>query len=112
MECELCRAQTVQRATDSPPGVEAWRCTVCGDFKRWCPECNQGWIRRFRVPGADTEIYSCDECEAAWQSVPALLAPGVDRRSLLQQLGPSDASARLVLVRERTSEPPSGQVDR
>ena len=106
VHCELCGTATVQRAGESPPGIEAWRCTACGDFKRWCRECEQGWIRRFQVRATEVELYSCDECEAAWPSVAELRSDGTGRRSLLRRLGVAGAQGRLALVRERTPAPP------
>ena len=104
--CELCDTPTVHRTAESPSGVEGWRCVRCGDFKRWCPHCNQGWIRRFRVRATDTELYSCDECEAAWGSVAEMVADGISREWLLQRLGIAKSRPPLELVRESISAPP------
>ena len=107
VRCELCGTPTVYRIGEGPAGVEQWRCAECGDFKRWCPQCDQGWIRRFRVPDTDQQVYSCDECEVAWPSVRDIPSPGTDRRSLLGHLGATDAWLRLELMRERVTDPPA-----
>ena len=107
VRCELCRTPTVYRVGEGPPGVEHWRCTTCGDFKRWCPCCDQGWIRRYRVPDTDQTLYSCDECEAAWPSAAEIRSPEIGRRSLLAKIGAMDAYLRLELVREQITEPPA-----
>jgi hypothetical protein len=102
VNCELCGTATVRRVSDSPRGIEAWRCETCGDYKRWCPECNQGWIRRYRDPLIEVEIYSCDECEAAWSFATSIGVPGDSRRMLLRH-GAEGELPRLELVRERTT---------
>jgi hypothetical protein len=100
--CEHCRTATVRRVSDSPRGIEAWRCDTCGDYKRWCPECNQGWIRRYRDPIIERDIFSCDECEAAWPFAQSIGVPGDSRRMVLRH-GAEGELPRLELVRETTT---------
>ena len=97
----------MQRVGESPTGIDAWECATCGDFKRWCPECDQGWVRRFRLEGTDVQPYSCDECEAAWLLLTHIGTPGIDRRSLVRQLGNPEAASRFELVREHRPVPPA-----
>jgi len=87
VRCDYCGTPTVYPAGIATSGVEEWRCTTCRDLRRWCKECNQGWIRRFRLRTTGAELYSCDECEGAWPSPEDLAADGSDRRSLLKRLG-------------------------
>jgi len=103
--CELCGTPTVHKVGESTSGVEEWRCTTCGDFKRWCAGCNQGWIRRFRIRGTDTALYSCDECEAAWCSLAEIQGRESDRRSVLRRLGAAEDWGKLEMVRERWDVP-------
>ena len=70
VDCELCSSATVEHVRTGPTGIQVWVCSHCGDLKRWCPECNQGWIRRMRVSGASDDAYVCDECEATWLEAP------------------------------------------
>ena len=70
IDCELCSTPTVQLVRTGPTGIDVWVCSRCRDLKRWCPDCDQGWIRRLRVTGAWAEVYACDECEATWLDAP------------------------------------------
>lgn len=102
IDCELCGTATVRRVSDSPRGIEAWRCETCGDYRRKCPQCNQGWVRRYRDPIIEVDIYSCDECEASWSFVTGIGVPGDTRRTLLRH-GAEGELPPLELVRERTT---------
>jgi predicted RNA-binding Zn-ribbon protein involved in translation (DUF1610 family) len=50
--------------------VSIWRCDTCGDLLRWCPGCDQGWIRRAKIKKKSVEVFVCEECETVWQSEP------------------------------------------
>lgn len=102
VNCELCGTATVRRVSDSPRGIEAWRCDSCGDYKRWCPECNQGWIRCYRDSVIEIDIYSCDECEAAWPYAQSIGVPGDSRRMVLRH-GADVELPQLELLRESTT---------
>jgi transposase-like protein len=83
LTCEACSASSVEKIGEGPRGVSHWACTACGDAKRWCPRCDQGWIRRLRVRGIDNDLYSCGECDATWTDVRDMSPPGADLETLL-----------------------------
>ena len=98
--CEVCGKQAVLQVGERPAGVSLWSCSLCGDGKRWCPRCDQGWIRRFRVTGMVDDIYSCDECEATWESALHIQPPGVDRQTFLDSHLGDWTNADLSTIRE------------
>jgi hypothetical protein len=105
--CDACGETGVERVRTDPPGVAVWRCRRCGDLKRWCPRCEQGWLRRFRSDAAHLEFISCEECDATWPRGAELRPPGVDRQSYLRALGTTEAWADPQVVREREPAPPA-----
>ena len=64
--CDVCGLNAVVPIRAEENGVEVWRCRHCGDMKRWCSCCGQGWVRRRRLAGLSPDFYSCDECDAAY----------------------------------------------
>jgi len=100
VRCEACGKRAVFKVGERPGGVSLWSCALCGDAKRWCPRCDQGWVRRYQVTGIERDMYSCDECEATWENALQIRPPGVDRRTFLDsRLGPS-TDADLSPIRE------------
>jgi hypothetical protein len=61
--------------------------------KRWCPRCEQGWIQHYVKDATGENVYSCDECEAAWAD-PSRIG-GTDTSRYLEGL-----HHRLSLVRD------------
>ena len=107
LECEVCGEVAVEHRYDEPSGVGVWCCRSCGDLKRWCPRCDQGWIRRFQLAAANTEFLACDECDATWPSVDTIVPPGTDRQSFLRSLGTTATWAELTVRREQELRPPA-----
>lgn len=70
--CPQCKSNTVVRVREDPIGVELWRCSRCGEIKRWCPGCNQGWLKRTVITGRSQIIYVCDECDSTWLSADSI----------------------------------------
>ncbi|MFL5382587.1 MAG: hypothetical protein ACJ8GN_08765 [Longimicrobiaceae bacterium] len=99
LECEVCAAAAV-RLIGTESRVELWRCERCGDLKRWCPRCDQGWIRRLRDESDGAELYPCDECEAAWPGDGPPAGPWEDLRTYLRRQGKPWSYTRLTFVRE------------
>ncbi|HVG46011.1 MAG TPA: hypothetical protein VM890_14815 [Longimicrobium sp.] len=99
LECEVCRAAAV-RLLRQEAEAWVWRCAECGDLKRWCPRCDQGWVRRLRDPGDGGEVYSCDECEATWPLGEAISGIGENLQIFLRRSLKPWSYARLELVRE------------
>jgi hypothetical protein len=102
-ECEVCReAAVVHRRDDAAAvAVQVWVCTRCGDLKRWCPRCEQGWIRRCRVLTAGVDFFCCDACAASWPSPEAIGPTGTDRETYLYQLGTTERWGGVATLRER-----------
>lgn len=67
VQCPTCKTFSVSQLREDPPGVQLWRCTQCGEVKRWCPVCNQGWVLHYVKNATGESLYCCDECEATWQ---------------------------------------------
>jgi ribosomal protein L37AE/L43A len=100
VHCEVCGKESLRRVGIRPVGVLLWACSSCGDGKRWCPRCDQGWVRRFRVTGLENDIYSCDECEATWDNPLHLHPPGTDRKTFLDTRLRHWTDADLSTIRE------------
>ena len=98
LECEVCGALAVRVVRRDPADV--WHCARCGNVKRWCPRCRQGWVRRLREPVDNPELYSCEECEATWRHFSEIQAPGEDLRTFLRRHEKPWSYAHLVPVRE------------
>ena len=64
--CTYCETETVAPIQQDPPGAEVWQCLRCGEVKRWCPDCNHGWVTRAVVNRTGRSLYVCDECDATW----------------------------------------------
>jgi hypothetical protein len=99
LDCEVCPAAAV-RFLRQEGEVEVWRCEACGDLKRWCPRCDQGWIRRLRDPADGGELHSCDECDATWPLGVPISGIGEDLQGFLRRSLKPWSYARLELVRE------------
>jgi len=104
--CEVCGLNAVTPVREEANGIEVWRCSRCGDMKRWCQRCDQGWIRRERLPGLFTEFYSCDECDATYVPLEHDMAETftregwVDLQTFLNQHLPNWSWADIVVMRE------------
>jgi ribosomal protein L37AE/L43A len=99
VECEVCRAVAVRLIRrEAEAGV--WRCEECGDLKRWCPRCGQGWVRRMRDPSDGGELHSCDECESTWPFGEPISGIGEDREGFLRRSLKPWSYLRLEVVRE------------
>src|SRR4051812_17335001 len=68
--------ETVTLVREDPPGVELWRCSACGEVKRWCPCCDQGWVLLCVINRNGQSIYVCQECDATWTSSRAIGSAG------------------------------------
>lgn len=66
-QCEYCGTFTVIHLAEDQ-GVEIYCCAKCGEIKRACPKCGQGWLRHYRNAIPPIDRYSCDECCFTWDS--------------------------------------------
>jgi transposase-like protein len=89
-KCPHCETTTVVPIRDDPAGVQLWRCSACGEIKRWCPCCDQGWIARATVVLTGESIYVCQECDVTWTIATAIGGPGASFEPFLTNLGISD----------------------
>ena len=104
--CEVCELNAVASVRAEANGVEVWRCSHCGDMKRWCSCCGQGWVRRWRLAGLSPDFYSCDECDATY--IPLEHGAGsaftqeshVNIQDFLDQRVPGQSWADITVVRE------------
>ena len=104
VHCEVCAGRRVHAVRRDPPGVALWACPDCGDAKRWCPRCDQGWIRRLTAPELPTDLYSCAECDATWSRVTDIVPPGTELTSYLAAHHPAVSPRALRLCRERAAD--------
>lgn len=105
VQCEVCAGARVCRVRVDAPGVELWARLDCGDARRWCPRCAQGWVRRLTARGVPADLYSGDECAARWPAPAVIVPPGVDLTSYLHAHHPVVAAADLAVRRERSVDP-------
>ena len=99
-QCERCRAKSVVLARREPSGTEVWACSKCGDYKRWCPSCEKGWVRRLRDPSQGFELYSCEECEASWTDADEIDQEGLPIQTFLSRARLRVEYLDFVVVRE------------
>jgi hypothetical protein len=107
LRCEVCSATAVRLARRESSGTEVWRCGNCGDAKRWCPRCDQGWVRHVYADADKSDFYSCDECEATWATPEEIRGTGTDLTTFLRRTGKPWSYKDLTVLRD--SEP-SGSV--
>ena len=103
VDCELCRGATVQPVRTEESGAQVWVCSECGDLKRWCTRCDQGWLRRLQITGLPADVYSCDECDATYPFLDAAGTLGQDLQSYLDSRVPGWHATDIAVVRERQS---------
>ncbi len=111
----LAPADSVTQIGERPSGVSLWACAECGDAKRWCPRCEQGWLRRVRVTRIEQDLFSCDECDATWTDAGSICSPGVDLQTFLVARFPDwlkGDSSDLTIVRETERDLLSNRDDR
>jgi transposase-like protein len=86
--CPACNTDSVVPVREDPKGVQLWKCSQCGEVKRWCPCCDQGWVTRAILAESGHVLYVCDECDASWLDSSSI--GGVRAESLepyMQRLG-------------------------
>jgi ribosomal protein L37AE/L43A len=71
-QCPYCETWTLTLIGEDPPRVGLWRCSNCGELKRWCPLCDQGWIVHGVLARSGRDLYACEECDATWWSVASI----------------------------------------
>lgn len=102
--CSSCGTRTVTQLREDPPGVQLWRCTTCGELRRWCPRCGQGWVVRALVKKTNQSIYLCQECDATWATSNAIgEASWRDFASVMVQLslsGSSEQWQQIIWIKE------------
>lgn len=67
--CKNCQTVTVEQVGENPVGVKYFVCSKCRESKRWCPRCNQGWVKKWVDSTTQEVLFNCEECEATWLSV-------------------------------------------
>jgi ribosomal protein L37AE/L43A len=104
VQCPTCQTYTVELIRLDPHNVQIWRCKTCYEVKRWCPTCDQGWIRKIYVEGFSHEIFSCDECDATWESSDEIIPPGQGLETFMNHRGVENAWQKVKFIHEFEKE--------
>ncbi len=107
VKCEFCGADAVTCVRTDGVGVQTWLCDQCGDLKRWCPDCDQGWVRRRSIPGLAADFYSCDECDATCESAADIGSMHTNLPDYLDARLPGWSWADVTIMRETEGHTPA-----
>lgn len=104
VRCDACGVSAVAPVRHEN-GATVWRCSRCGDVKRWCPRCEQGWVRRLRHSALPADVYWCAECAATWPTDSMLTPPGLNLDTLLERPGGEAPLEGAIIVQEVEGSP-------
>ena len=75
--CPRCKNVAVTQVGTGANGEQIWKCSSCGLERVWCPECDQGWVKRMLIHPLEKTVFHCDECSAVWPQRDQIGLPGV-----------------------------------
>lgn len=105
--CDTCATPTVVFLRNDPPGFQLFQCSNCGEIKRWCPFCGQGWLIHYLVTEDPRSRYICDDCRSVWDSHWNLITPEDRAYNVNKVTGPNPVQTRDFESTSSTSGPHS-----